>query len=254
MVKAGVRFMGTNAPSSDITNVSGLALLILAGLPEESNEDRLGEHLDQFVGLASRLIDRERALRMQPKMEIALGVLKARYGNTNPFAQYFPCERIATPELRSLVREHTLPSGEASPWLAGWKKTLEDPFDGYTPLAPPADLNWRTLESTVRVVDSTLKAWINVAFRQSVAWEDFLQSLYEEHCVKMLGGGAGRANEEAGKGLVVWEVKMFWEYIDAVTLNANKLGYHLKCPSASRLEVLLKKTSQGVPTYENIEW
>jgi hypothetical protein len=257
MVGAGVRLKeATSVPSGSLTGLTGLAPLVVAALTSGLDPRDLHDQFMQLVHLAEQWIRNDSERRIQPQVEITLNMLKAKYGTTNPFAEYTFGKSCATPELRLLVKEHKLPDGNRSPWLKAWETTLEEPLDwnGFRLLTLPPDLEDENLEPVVRAVDSTLKAHVTDNCPQLVSWDAFLQGLYELHCVRELGRGAGGANKKAGKTFSIWSVDEFVRYIRAVTAKVNELGYRLTCPPDARLIVLLEKTTKGDSLYGEDSW
>ena len=257
MTQTGVRLKADDCkPVTPLIGIGQFVPMISAILSSDADWGDLRHEVYHLSRLMEEWIGNEKEQRMQPELDIALSILKAKYGDANPFAEYTPCGQIATRELRTLVREHRLPNGRPSPWVAEWKNSLESPlsFNSYSPLMPPKDLTESQLEMMIRAVDSTIKIHVGDNITQPASWEQFLQTLFESHCVKQFGEGAGEANKKQGKTFKTWSAESFSEFIIAITNGINRLGYELNVPPLGRLRVLLEKATQGESLYGDDAW
>jgi len=195
----------------------------------------------------------ERARRIRPEVDIALAVLRRKYGDGNPFDGYLPLCRAATPELRALVQEHQLPNGTASPWRASWEARLDDEHVE-SDLHPPSSFDGNAEDHSAQVADSVIKRRVTEHLMPTETWDNFVQRLYEQHVVQNIGNGAGNANKKGNEGLSVWTVEAFCTFVRSLTHQLNSHGYNLKTPDKTRLETLLTKTSKGEYLYGSSGW
>lgn len=227
------------------------ALAAMEGGPEDERH-----HFWHWEHLINRWISAEREIRLQPQVDIALEILRSKYGALNPFDEFLPLCRPASCELRMLAMEHTLPNSNPSPWRAAWEARLESPYIGYSgnPIKPPASLDPKSLDWAVRLADSAIKRNITLEINPNETWSSFVQRLYERFCVHELGRGAGCSNKDSGEKHSPWSVEGFALFIEAMTHGINKHGYELKCPNPARLEVLLTKTTKGEYLHPGEGW
>jgi hypothetical protein len=241
---------GVPIQPGSVLNVEGLwGLLGLAASVVASGGPPSSMHHAAYV--AEEWIRNDRHRRMQPQIDIALDILKSRCGVTNPFLGFLPMAQPASPQLRNLLKEHTLPDNSQSPWRREWENRLDSPlrFGSWHPLALPSRLDSESLAWVVRAADSSIKRHLDEDIAGHTDWSGFLQKLYESHCIEALGSGAGSANQKERAPFTVWSTTFFVEYVQAITTELNLFGYVLQSPSSARLTLLLEKASRGESVY-----
>lgn len=241
MKKEGVRFKGVSAHGrSGLMGLGGIPFLFAMMAGNYEGDDRFFMHeLEHMVHDWARS---EREQRIQPQVEIALDMLKSKYGNRNPFDDYLPLNRPADSKLRDLCFEHRLPNSENSPWRANWAARIENQYIGskHNPLLLPVK---DKLEWAVRLADSVIKQNVCDDILPTEDWNRFVQRLFEDYCVKELGKGAGGANAKEDKE--VWTEGAFSAFIRELTERVKRLGYEVSAPEDFRLRALLEKAKDG---------
>ncbi|WP_437193595.1 hypothetical protein [Planctomicrobium sp. SH527] len=165
---------------------------------------------------------RQRNIVDQPIVD----ALSAKYGSGNPFDSFKPGRAAATRELRELISENELPSGEESSWLLSWKAGLEVLIDTDSTLPKPAASLDVPNQWAVLTADSEIKANLTIPLEANEDWKDFIQRVFVEEWVAPVLKMALRANKTSTQG-AVWSVRELSDYISATIRGLNACGYEL---------------------------
>jgi hypothetical protein len=254
MKQAGVRVKSSMGEQvADPMGFSGIASLLVAFAAFEDGPDNMPHAAMHFEHIIHEWIHDERERRTRPEVEIALDILRCKYGAGNPFDQYLPLCRAATPELRALVQEHQLPDRKASPWRATWEAQLHMEHVE-SKLPPPSGSGEFAEHFCARIADSVIKRRITEHIAPTETWNNFIQRIYEQHVVQNLGNGAGNANKAVSQAFGVWSLDAFYSLVKTLTQQLNSHGYTLICPEVHRLKTLLNKTSSGKYLWGSGDW
>ena len=248
MQQHGVRFKPEIAPQ---TPANQQFWWLLLGLALAGNNTR-----DSFYAdfLLRDLVSTLRELVFAPRVEIALEMLKRKYGEENPFMRYGVGKSAATPELLDLIREHRLPDGSDSPWLSSWRGTLDFAPNRYDKLPIPGPQSGQNQVLSVRSADSTIKQNLTAQPLPAESWEGFLQRIFEKRWIQPIGMMAGRTNKETQSSTPPWDLHTFLGFITDVVVDLNKIGYSLSVPDSTRLAELLEKAGKSKDAWEDITW
>lgn len=246
-VQFKTEFQSYGELSSESLNSSLIPLLLIC--LTELDETR-GESLHEARHMFYEWGHEQRARRAEPAAKIALEQLQKKYGDKNPFDEFRPAGRPASPRLRTLLRENKLPGDMESPWRLSWERTLEGMPRG--DLQAPAMVDPKAT-ITVQQADSAIKRGIGSDIRTGENWSIFLQRLFENEWVRFVGVRAGSANKSAVNSNV-WSVEQFSDFVLSVVSSLNAMGYALCCPPDERLATLLGKASRGESVYSDKDW
>ena len=248
MQRHGVRFK----PKMDTQTPANQQLWwILLGLALAGNNASDPVHADF---LSRDVVYALRQLVLAPRVEIALEMLKRKYGEENPFMGYSAGKSAPTPELLDLIREHRLPDGDDSPWLSSWKETLDSTPNYYYKLPIPGMQPGQNQVLSVRSADSTIKRNLTEQPLPAESWERFLQRIFEKSWIQPVGMMVGKTNKETQASTPPWDLHTFLGFITDVVVDLNKIGYLLSVPDSTRLAELLEKAGKSKYAWEDITW
>jgi len=200
------------------------------------------ERMNDFFRHMQRGVQDAKSERlMMQRVAAGQELLRERCSAADPFERFRAGGAPASPELRDLVREHTLPDSTPSPWLYGWQERLETAPDSSTSLEGGGAGADRWLWA-IRSADSTIKRSMDESVSLTDTWAGFIQRVFNTKWVYQLAKSIERGREKRKRK---WTQGEFEALVLGAVEGLNALGYSLENPDNSRLRTLLDKANRG---------
>ena len=259
MARSGVQFKNLEASSMGTgwNLVESKPFLLLAACALSGGRDvqfEIRELVWRWLDVERAKAEESRRRVDHEKSEIALQLLQRKYVGANPFDQFGVGIAAATPRLRDLVKEHSLPDGTASPWRQVWQQQLTVIESYQSPLVGSGGDDEQLRDWCFRTADSAIKESIGDSWAKELPWNAFVQKLFERKWILMIAKMARNANKAAESKADKWAISSLYELFSHAVEDLNKIGYELGVPSSERLESLMKKLESGAVVYDSAEW
>ncbi|MBL8002675.1 MAG: hypothetical protein JNL05_12015 [Flavobacteriales bacterium] len=186
---------------------------------------------------------------LHKEYNVAMNLLSRKYGDENPFDRYLPLVNPASLELRELMKEHVLPTGEPSLWRESWEKRLELTGRPSTFISHSGRFNSNDIQWLLRLVDSAVKARLDGPLRPNEDWHGFVQRLFYSNAITILFWNNDEVLQQSQ--LVRTRRFSFSRYYGLMKIIVdamNEHGYQFDHPTREQFETLVAHVDRGSAT------